>query len=230
MDQLMADAFAAPFVNALATGTLDGAAPTRLAGRRGRRASLQVTVAASTLLGLNDAACELEGYGPVTPDVAGELLVDADLRRLLTDPVSGAVLDVGTTVYRPTAAIDRRAKTRAVRCCFPGCGWPATACEVDHCVPFPEGPTSERNNRPYCARHHHFKHSPGVGVESGPDGLTRWTMPTGHVHEVLAATVGLPIRAPDSEVEPDVVIGPWDVLDEGCPDGWSDAERWDDTG
>jgi len=38
-------------------------------------------------------------------DVARELATDATWRRLLHDPTSGELLDVGRTTYRPPAAL-----------------------------------------------------------------------------------------------------------------------------
>ena len=101
----MADALVAPFADALRTGALvDGSdGGQRLAKHRGQPAELHVTVAASTLLGLDEAPAMLRGYGPITPDVVRELAPDSRMRRILTDPRSGAVLDVGTTVYKPPA-------------------------------------------------------------------------------------------------------------------------------
>jgi len=187
---LLADAFVAPFARALATGVLDGATPVKLAKHRGQAATLQVTVAASTLLGHDDAPAQLSGYGPITADIARELAPDSRMRRLLTDPHTGAVLDVGTTTYRPPAPIARHVEARDVRCTAPGCGWAATACEIDHIVPFPLGPTSANNGAPRCPRHHHLKHSPGVDCSRNADGTTVWTMPTGHNYRVELPAVG----------------------------------------
>jgi hypothetical protein len=64
-------------------------------------AQVRVTVPLSTLMGIDGQAGELAGYGPVTPDVARALAAGGVWRRLVTDPLSGAVLDVGRTRYRP---------------------------------------------------------------------------------------------------------------------------------
>ena len=75
------------------------APPTRLhrapAGHRGLRADVHVTVPAGTLLGLCDEPGELAGYGPIPASMARRLAGDGTWRRVLTDPASGAILDVG---------------------------------------------------------------------------------------------------------------------------------------
>ena len=66
-------------------------------------------------------------------------------RRLLTDPVSGALLDVGQRTYRPPVAIDRHVQLRDRHCRFPGCRQPATRCDRDHVTRYPDGPTAVHN-------------------------------------------------------------------------------------
>ncbi|MBA2417133.1 MAG: DUF222 domain-containing protein [Geodermatophilaceae bacterium] len=74
--------------------------------RDGRgRARIDVTVARTTLAGLDDQPGYLRGYGPIDADAARELAADATWRRLLTDPANDTVLDVGTTRYSPPGAM-----------------------------------------------------------------------------------------------------------------------------
>jgi hypothetical protein len=100
MDQLRADAL----VNAVLHGT-DGDLPTA----QGHRPSIQVTVPLSTLTGRTEEPGWLDGYGPIPAGYARQLAHDptATWRRLVTDPVSGQLLDYGTTstVRRVTWAI-----------------------------------------------------------------------------------------------------------------------------
>ncbi|MGH8836580.1 MAG: hypothetical protein ACRDWG_16525, partial [Actinomycetes bacterium] len=63
-------------------------------------AQIQVTVPATTLLGLTDIPGELAGYGPITAEVARRIVAHGTWRRLLTDPASGQLL---VTAGRPTA-------------------------------------------------------------------------------------------------------------------------------
>ena len=208
IDQLRADALAAPFELALSTGVLDGISPTRLEKVRGSRAQLQVTVPASVLLGISDAPGHLAGYGPITAATAREIAESATWRRVLTDPVRGAVLDVGTTTYRPPAPLDRHVKTRDGTCRQTSCNGPAHLCELDHTIPFPLGPTAHGNLGPLCKRHHIAKGRPGRRVVQAAPGVFTWTMPTGHTYTVRPEPLSLPVveelstRIPDNENSP----------------------------
>jgi hypothetical protein len=194
IDQLRADAFAAPFEAALKTGLLDGVSRTTLAKIRGTKAQLNVTVPASVLLGISNAAGELTGYGPITADTARMIAGEATWRRLLTNPIDGTLLDVGTTTYRAPAPLDRHVKTRDRTCRHTGCNWPAYLCELDHSTRYPDGPTSHDNLGAFCTRHHIAKHTPGRGLVQSSPGVFRWTMPTGHTYLVKAPTIAPPLR------------------------------------
>jgi len=71
----------------------------------GRPVEAQVIIDLPTLLGLADNPGELAGVGPVPAEVARALAADdgATWRRLVVEPVTGALLDYGTTVYREEA-------------------------------------------------------------------------------------------------------------------------------
>ena len=75
--------------------------------RHGQRVALQVTVAATTLAGLDDQPGHLGSYGPIPAQVARELAQDATWRRLLTDPVGRVCSTSGPTTYRPGADLTR---------------------------------------------------------------------------------------------------------------------------
>jgi uncharacterized protein DUF222 len=95
MDQKRADLF----VDAVLSGLpVDGSPMVR-----GRRPAIQVVVSADTLLGLDDQPAHLTGYGPITAQAARRLAADESgtWRRLLTDPDTGALLDIGKHRYRP---------------------------------------------------------------------------------------------------------------------------------
>jgi hypothetical protein len=196
IDQLRADALVAPFERAMRTGVAARGgefADLPLATVRGSRAQLNVTVPASVLLGISDHPGQLAGYGPITADTARLIANDATWRRLLTDPMSGAVLDVGTTTYRPPAALDRHVKTRDGRCRGAGCNWPARLCEIDHTIPSPKGPTAAHNLGALCKRHHVAKGAPGRTLRQVAPGVFTWTMPTGHTYTVYPEAVAPPL-------------------------------------
>jgi hypothetical protein len=114
--------------------------------------------------------------------MAREIAADATWHRLLTDPASGALLDYGTTTYRPPAGLTRHVQTRDQTCVFPGCPHPAAKCDLDHRVPFPHGPTSADNLHPTCRRHHRCKQHEGWTVHRDHTGGTVWTTPTGRTY------------------------------------------------
>ena len=62
---------------------------------------ITVLVPYSTLTGADDEPCEITGYGPIPAHLARDIASDAVWKRLVTDPLSGAVLDHGRTAYGP---------------------------------------------------------------------------------------------------------------------------------
>ncbi|WP_167581262.1 HNH endonuclease signature motif containing protein [Kineococcus rubinsiae] len=147
---------------------------------------VNVTVAATTLLGLDDEPSEV-----VTPtlalsvpaEVARDLAACGTWRRILTDP-AGNVVDVGPRTYKPSAATARRVRARDSTCIFPGCTRPAQNCDLDHVMPHARGgPTTVENLAPECRHHHRLKTHTRWQVEPLPTRGWRWTSPTGHTYD-----------------------------------------------
>jgi uncharacterized protein DUF222 len=152
------------------------------ASRPGRVPAVQVTVAASTLLGLDDQPGELAGYGPIPPALARAIAADptGTWRRLVTDE-QGRLRDYGRTTYRPPVALADHVRARDGTCRFPTCNRRAPHCELDHILARNEdGTTSATNLHALCARHHHAKHEAGWTVTRHGDTSTEWTSPSGH--------------------------------------------------
>jgi len=145
----------------------------------GAGVEIQVTVPATSLLGMDDQPGELAGYGPVPAAVARELAADGTWRRLLTDPVAGKLVEYGRTTYRPSAALGKHVRARDATCRFPGCRHPARHCDLDHTVPYPAGPTSADNLGSLCRHHHRLKHQAGWTVTQDDGAVFTWTSPTG---------------------------------------------------
>ena len=125
---------------------------------------------------------ELTGYGPISPDVALALAyAGGTWQRLVTDPLSGALLDVGRKQYRPPAAIADFVRLRDGTCVRPGCSVPARGCQADHIVPWSFGGiTSVDTMACLCPRDHVLK-TTGVSLIQREDtGAIVWTSPTGH--------------------------------------------------
>jgi hypothetical protein len=166
-------------------GSAGGAAPAGAGGERpgvALRADVQVTVPAGTLLGLSDEPGVLAGHGPIPASMARRLAADGTWRRILTDPIGGAVLDVGRRSYAPSAALADHVIARDQTCRFPGCQQPARRCDLDHTVPFPRGSTSAGNLAALCRHHHRLKHLAGWRVEQPEPGVLVWTSPAGRRH------------------------------------------------
>jgi len=179
MDQRRADCLVDVFARVL--GDPD------LPEQHGHRPAIQVTVAASTLLGCDELPAHLDGHGPITADTARRIASDKSgtWRRILTDPTTGQVLDYGRKTYRPPANLRDVVLARDRTCVFPHCRRPARSCELDHGEDWCTGGTTcEHNLHPLCTRHHHTKHNAGWTIQHRDDGSYLWTNPTGHTHTV----------------------------------------------
>ena len=143
-------------------------------------------MSAETLLGVREHAGHLDGWGPLTPDHARRLAASegATWQRILTDPVSGSVLDIGRTRYSPTAAIADHVLTRdGGRCDRPGCHHQAR--DLDHAQAWEHGGTTAVTNlHTVCRGCHTAKHARGRGnpwsvvIDRGATVI--WRTPHGH--------------------------------------------------
>lgn len=170
------------------------------AGGRGGRASanVNVTVSASTLLGMDDEPGHLDGYGPVTAEAARALSEGGVWRRIVTDPLSGAVLDYGRTRYRPPTALAEHVRVRDRHCAAPGCTVPASRADLDHTIEYhrqvgdppdvPRGRTAADNLGPLCRRHHRLKTCGGFRLRQLAPGLYEWVTPGGLTYRVRPGT------------------------------------------
>ena len=189
--QRRADALAQMGWLALSTGRLGGCVcGQRLDSQHRRPVAVQVTVAATTLLGLDELPGYLGGYGPLPAPVARRLAAEGTWRRLLTDPASGAVLDFGRSRYEPPQELVDHVVARDRTCRWPTCDRPAGACELDHTVRYPFGATSAGDLGAFCKAHHIGKHNSRWRVRQPAPGRFEWTSPTGHVYTVEPEPVG----------------------------------------
>jgi Domain of unknown function (DUF222) len=166
---------------------------------------VQVTVAATTLLRLDDQPGELAGHGPIPAEMARQVAADPSgtWRRILTDPATGTVLDVSHRSYRPPRPLARYVIARDATCRFPGCRQPARRCDLDHVRPWPDGPTTAANLIAVCRHHHRLKHSRRWTVTTTHDDTVTWTAPTGRTYQTRPPPIIDP--APDGRPPP---VGP----------------------
>ena len=153
-----------------------------------------MTVPLTTLLGLTDTPGELDGYGPLDPDLARALAADAEWIRWVTDPVGDYLLDSGARRF-PGARLARFLRDRENRCKHPSCGVRARHCDADH---LPEhsrgGRTAATNMSPTCPRHNRQRGASGWQVhEQGPADPwgapePTWISPLGRRYATAVAT------------------------------------------
>ncbi len=184
MDQKRADL--------LVDAVLSGLPADGLPALQGRRPAIEVVVSADTLLGLDDQPAQLTGYGPITAQTARRLAADESgtWRRLLTDPDSGALLDIGEHRYRPAQRLRDFVSARDDVCAFPTCNQPGYRCEYEHLEPFARGGRTGRHNGALACRRHNLckRDKDGWNYRRNRDGFFTWISNTGHRY-TGAATV-----------------------------------------
>ncbi|WP_370641981.1 DUF222 domain-containing protein [Amycolatopsis sp. TNS106] len=154
-------------------------------GGGGERSEVFLYLDLFTYLGLNDEPAELAGHGSVPAGLARRIASGSDtvLRRIITDPLSGQVLDLGRDRYRPTAGLDEFVRVRDRECRRPGCHRPAQTCDLDHSLPWQHGGhTADTELIDLCRRDHRLKDEPGWTYQLASDGTLTITTPTGHTH------------------------------------------------
>ena len=166
MDQARADALAALAHAALTDPDLPAL--------QGRRPRVQVTVALSTLLGLDEQPGELAGYGQIPATLARRIAADPSgtWHRLVTDDLGTRLLDYGRTVYRPPQDLVDLVTARDQVCQSPHCHRPANESDLDHRLAYGRGgDTSELNTEPGCRPHHRIKTLFGWTVTREPQSV-----------------------------------------------------------
>jgi hypothetical protein len=136
---------------------------------------VQLVIDLATLRGEVDRHCLLDGQ-PVPAQIGRDLAGYAKaFRRMVTDPVTGHLLDYGRTTYLP-APLRTFTRERDRGCRAPGChsSSPGTT-QMDHAIPFPEGPSDTANTGGLCLPMHQLKTSGYLHIEnSAADGSCDW--------------------------------------------------------
>ena len=151
------------------------------------QAQVDIVIDLKTLLGLQEAvgSCA-EGNRTPFPIAGSEIrdflstvACDLTLRRLVTDPLRGHVIDLGRTRYTPGAELRRFIQSRDITCRFPGCNKGAKTGQVDHAREWSRGgETTRANLGMLCIRHHQLKTHGGWSiVESSANGACTWRAP-----------------------------------------------------
>lgn len=145
-----------------------------------RNPLIHVVVGLDTLLGA-DRPAELVGHGPIDATTARALAAGGVWGRLVTDPVTGKLLDQGRTSYVPSAELGGHVRARDQICRGPQCG--RRIRDLDHHQEWGrDGETAEPNLFGYCQYHHKLKDAPGWQVIAHPDRSLTWISPCGRRH------------------------------------------------
>jgi hypothetical protein len=224
LEQRRADAALAAIMAGIDTADLPATAQGSTAG------AVQVMMPLSSLLGVDDEPGYLHGYGHIPAALARRIAAhpDSTWTRLLTDPVTGGLLDYGRTCYRPPADLRDYVIARDVTCVFPGCQQPAYFGDLDHIREWDadHGTTCPENLAPLCKRHHKLKteHHWTYRAVINPDrsrGWT-WTSPTGRTYPTQPPPLW---PHPNDKPNPEQTISdPTDV-----DDAWDSATDTDRT-
>jgi hypothetical protein len=87
------------------------------------------------------------------------------VRRVVYDAAS-VTIDLSEKARLFTGSARTAATLSNIRCFWPGCWVPASACEIDHLEPHTDGGrTTQINGAPLCGKHNRHKH--GTGQHSG---------------------------------------------------------------
>ena len=87
------------------------------------------------------------------------------------------------TGYQPSRALQHLIKVRNARCTAPGCGQPASRCDLDHTLAWDQGGlTCECGLAPLCRHHHRCKQSQGWKLEQPSPGVLVWKTPAGRTY------------------------------------------------
>jgi hypothetical protein len=125
--------------------------------------------------------------GPPGPPGAGQAAPLLDLLNRLNvtlEPLArdGCTHPHAEDRYVPSRRLSHLVRARDQTCTAPACNAQAVYCDLDHTVPYPDGPTCECNLTPKCRRHHRIKQAPDWQVQQPSPGSSIWTTPSGRIH------------------------------------------------
>lgn len=159
------------------TGAAAGA-PSESAGARAESAGARAESAGASAA--SRGVCEVVGFGPVAPSQGLRIAVDGVWQRLVCDPLSGTLLDLGRTRYIPPDSLKDFVIARDQECPMVGCSVTARRGQIDHAVPFSKGGrTCSDNMTPPCTHHHRSKDGGGWKLVINADLSKTWTTPLG---------------------------------------------------
>ncbi|MBD8606347.1 DUF222 domain-containing protein [Aeromicrobium sp. CFBP 8757] len=123
-------------------------------------ANIGVTIGADVLAGTNPGFAEsTDGTWGVPAQWIADVAESGSVfwHRIITDPVGNDVLAHEYLGRFAPDVLNVASRFLYGTCQGPGCMVPAERCDIDHRIPYPEGPTRGDNLGPLCRRHHTYK-------------------------------------------------------------------------
>ncbi len=166
-------------------------------------AHVTIVVSLASLLGVDDAPADISGWGAISASQARQAATayGSVWRRLVTDPVTGAALDLSTRRYRPTRAMAELVAALDGTCRAPGCTVTAVACDIDHNRPWPHGPTAIDNLSAKHRRHHNHKTRGTWTCVTDVHGTMTWTTAAGRRYVTTRFSYDDPLNQHVTETE-----------------------------
>lgn len=131
-----------------------------------------------------NADCLIPGVGPIDDATARQLLLDAGtFTRVITDPVTGVILDMDRRSRRATRAQRDWLALRHGTCLRDGCSRLAIDADIDHHCAFhgpDRGATDIANLDPLCDADHALKDTTRLRHRRRDDGTIEVEFPSGH--------------------------------------------------
>jgi hypothetical protein len=93
--------------------------------------------------------------------------------------------------YVPSRKLKHLIRARHQNCTAPACNNQALYSDLDHTIPYPDGPTDQCNLTPKCRRHHRTKQAPGWKITQPAPDTSVWTTPSGRTHTTTATAYDL---------------------------------------
>jgi hypothetical protein len=172
---------------------------------------VQLVIDLQTLRGEADRHALLDGQ-PVPAQIGRDLAGYAQaFRRMVTDPLTGHLLDYGRTTYLP-APLRTYVLARDSGCRAPGCTVrDPRRLQMDHVIPFPDGPSDPTNTGCLCLPHHQTKTAGLARIQnSQADGSTDWITTAGQrIHIPARPFLHDPADHPPPEPPPPDDIPPF---------------------
>ncbi|TDN91679.1 HNH endonuclease signature motif containing protein [Microbacterium sp. BK668] len=140
----------------------------------------------------------LDTGGPIDDATAIRLLLEAGtFTRVITDPVTGVVLDMDRRSRKVTRQQREWLSLRHAHCTRDGCRRPAAEADIDHWIPYAaHGPTDEANLHPLCDPDHALRDTTRLRFRRRPDDSVELRFPTGHTTRRLLDSLPPPGGTP----------------------------------